>query len=213
MLTEAATCNAVIGLDVAKFSPWVCHVSRRDEVPGSGPVANTAHELDELFGQATPGRWSPECRVMAENTQLRALARRIRESPEEEARLDAEIAALLAEDGTCSCLLSVPGIGPGTASEPVISISIGGFPDHDRLASYRGIASGNRQSSKSISSASSSRQGNKRLKNLLIFSCNSLSRSKGRFGDCYCRCRGLGMCHGEALKAVGGEEAEGDLRN
>ena len=49
---------------------------------------------------------------------------------------------------------------------------------------------------------SPSRQGNTRLKNLLIFSCSSLSRSKGRFGDYYRRCRDRGMCHGEALKAV-----------
>ena len=47
-----------------------------------------------------------------------------------------------------------------------------------------------------------SRQGNKRLKNLLIFSCNSLVRSRNRFGDYYRRCRERGMCHGEALKAT-----------
>ncbi len=35
-----------------------------------------------------------------------------------------------------------------------------------------------------------------------LTSCNSLVRSNNRFGD-YCRsCRGRGMCHGEALKAV-----------
>ncbi|MEC4273922.1 transposase, partial [Adlercreutzia sp. R25] len=113
-----------------------------------------------------------------------------------------EIAALLAEDGTYACLLTVPGIGPRTASELVVGIDIDDFPDHDHLASYCGIAPRNRQSGKSISSVSSSRQGNKRLKNLLIFSCNSLCRSKGRFGDYYRSCRNRGMCHGEALKAV-----------
>lgn len=54
----------------------------------------------------------------------------------------------------------------------------------------------------SISSVSASRQGNRRLKNLLIFSCNSLVRSENRFGEYYRACRGRGMCHGEALKAV-----------
>lgn len=49
MLSEAATCNAVIGLDVGKFSHWACHVSRRGEVLGSGPVANTEHDLDSLL--------------------------------------------------------------------------------------------------------------------------------------------------------------------
>ena len=45
-----------------------------------------------------------------------------------------------------------------------------------------------------------SRQGNKRLKNLLIFSCNCLTRdSQGRWGDYYAECRGRGMPHGKAL--------------
>ncbi|WP_261430241.1 transposase [Xiamenia xianingshaonis] len=139
---------------------------------------------------------------MAENPQVKMLAKRIRESAEEVARLDAEITALLVEDGTYACLLAIPGVGPRTASELVISMDINDFPDHDHLASYCGIAPRNRQSGKSVSSVSASRQGNKRLKNLLIFSCNSLSRSKGRFGDYYRSCRDRGMCHGEALKAV-----------
>ena len=366
MPTEAATCAAVIGLDVGKFSHWACHVTRQGEVLRSEPVANTEHDLDGLSAQAEAGTlvvvdqvrnigslavsrarlaglpvaylpgiaahgaaklfagdaktderdaaviaktalgipdsllpvpkhgerleaarsmaaqrshmaacstrgknrlrsillescpefealadladphwlrmmeslggpWGivdagkaavgavtrganraridaavaaaastrpSEYRVMAENPQVKVLARRIRESAEEAARLDAEITALLAGDETYACLLTIPGIGPRTASELVISIDIGDFPDHDHLASYCGIAPRNRRSGKSISSVSSSRQGNKRLKNLLIFSCNSLSRSKGRFGDYYRSCRERGMCHGEALKAV-----------
>lgn len=367
MPTEAATCAAVIGLDVGKFSHWACHVTRQGEVLRSEPVANTEHDLDGLSAQAEAGtlvvvdqvrnigslavsrarlaglpvaylpgiaahgaaklfagdaktderdaaviaktalgipdsllpvpkhgerleaarsmaaqrshmaacstrgknrlrsillescpefealadladpRWlrtmeslggpwgivdagkaavgavtrganraridaavaaaaastrPSEYRVMAENPQVKVLARRIRESAEEAARLDAEITALLAGDETYACLPTIPGIGPRTASELVTSIDIGDFPDHDHLASYCGIAPRNRRSGKSISSVSSSRQGNKRLKNLLIFSCNSLSRSKGRFGDYYRSCRERGMCHGEALKAV-----------
>ena len=83
---------------------------------------------------------------------------------------------MLAGDATYGCLLTVPGIGPRTASELVIGIDIADFPDHHHLASYCGIAPRNRQSGTSISSVSASRQGNKRLKNLLIFSCNSLTR-------------------------------------
>ena len=366
MPTEAATCAAVIGLDVGKFSHWACHVTRQGEVLRSEPVANTEHDLDGLSAQAEAGTlvvvdqvrnigslavsrarlaglpvaylpgiaahgaaklfagdaktderdaaviaktalgipdsllpvpkhgerleaarsmaaqrshmaacstrgknrlrsillescpefealadladphwlrmmeslggpWGivdagkaavgavtrganraridaavaaaastrpSEYRVMAENPQVKVLARRIRESAEEAARLDAEITALLAGDETYACLPTIPGIGPRTESELVTSIDIGDFPDHDHLASYCGIAPRNRRSGKSISSASSSRQGSKRLKNLLIFSCNSLSRSKGRFGDYYRSCRERGMCHGEALKAV-----------
>lgn len=47
-----------------------------------------------------------------------------------------------------------------------------------------------------------SRQGNKKLKNLLIFSCNCLTRTEGRWGDYYTRCRERGMPHGKALKAL-----------
>lgn len=160
--------------------------------------ARIAASIDAAAASTRP----PEYRAMAENPQVKMLARRIRESAEEAARLDAEITALPAKDGTYACLLTIPGIGPRTASELVINIDIGDFPDHDHLASYCGIAPGNRQSGRSISSVSSSRQGNRRLKNLLIFSCNSLSRSKGRFGEHYRSCRDRGMCHGEALKAV-----------
>lgn len=158
--------------------------------------------IDAALAAISSSTRPPECQVAAENPQARILAKRVKEAAEEAARLDAEIAALLAEDGARACLLTVPGIGPGTASELVISIDIGDFLDHDHLASYCGIAPRNRQSGKSVSSASSSRQGSERLKNLLIFSCNSLCRSKCRFGDYYRSCRGRGMRHGEALKAV-----------
>ena len=158
--------------------------------------------IDAAWDAASRSARPSEYRVAAENPQVMMLARRIREASEEAGRLDREIAVLLEEDGTYGCLLTVPGIGPRTASELVIGIRIEDFPDHDHLASYCGIAPRNRQSGTSVSSVSASRQGNKRLKNLLIFSCNSLVRSKSRFGECYRGCRGRGMCHGEALKAV-----------
>jgi len=143
-----------------------------------------------------------EYRIAAENPQVKMLARRIRETQEESKKLDSQIATLLLEDATYKSLMTIPGIGPRTASELVIGVNIADFPDHNHLASYCGIAPRNRQSGTSISSVSTSRQGNKRLKNLLIFSCNSLVRSNNRFGEYYRTCRNRGMCHGEALKAV-----------
>ena len=158
--------------------------------------------MDAAWRAASASTRPSACRVAAENPQVRMLARRIREAVEEAGRLDGEISSLLSGTKAYSCLLTVPGIGPRTASELVIAIRIGSFPDHDHLASYCGIAPRNRRSGTSISSVSASRQGNKRLKNLLIFSCNSLVRSRNRFGDYYRACRGRGMCHGEALKAT-----------
>ncbi len=159
-------------------------------------------KMDAAWGALAKSTRPPECMVEAENPQVMMLAKRIREAAAEAAALDARIAAALEDDVTYGCLLTVPGIGPRTASELVIGIDIRDFPDHNHLASYCGIAPRNRQSGTSISSVSASRQGNKRLKNLLIFSCNSLVRSDNRFGDYYRSCRDRGMRHGEALKAV-----------
>ena len=140
--------------------------------------------------------------VAAEDRAVKLLARRISENSAEIEAITAEISALLEGDDTYRCLLTVPGIGPKTASELAISIDIEDFPSHDRLASYCGLAPRNRQSGTSISSVTASRQGNKRLKNLLIFSCNCLTRTEGRWGDYYARCRERGMPHGKALKAL-----------
>lgn len=166
--------------------------------------------MQDAGGPARADAWTaiasstrpPEAMVRAENPQVKMLARHISEAMEEASRLDAEIASLLESDDTYACLMTIPGIGPRTASELTIAINISSFPDHDHLASYCGIAPRTRRSGTSIASVAASRQGNKRLKNLLIFSCNSLTKSANRFGEYYRACRGRGMCHGEALKAV-----------
>lgn len=181
--------------------PWGCIDAGKASF---GAVTKGADRegMDAAWRAASASTRPSACQVAAENPQVRMLARRIREAVEEAGRLDGEISSLLSGTKAYSCLLTVPGIGPRTASELVIAIRIGSFPDHDHLASYCGIAPRNRRSGTSISSVSASRQGNKRLKNLLIFSCNSLVRSRNRFGDYYRACRGRGMCHGEALKAT-----------
>ncbi len=162
--------------------PWGCIDAGK---PAFGAVTKGANRarMDAAWNAAMASTRPPKRRVEADG-------------------IDREITALLAGDGTYECLVTIPGIGPRTASELVIGINIEDFPDHDHLASYCGIAPRNRQSGTSISSVSASRQGNRRLKNLLIFSCNSLVRSENRFGEYYRACRGRGMCHGEALKAV-----------
>ena len=140
--------------------------------------------------------------VEAENRQVRFLAARISEALDEAGALEAETAALLEGDETYACLLAVPGIGPRTAAQLAVSVDIGRFPDHDHLASYCGIAPRVRSSGTSVRSVRASRRGDARLKSLLIFSCNSLVRSSGRYGEYYRACRARGMGHGRALKAV-----------
>lgn len=157
----------------------------------------------EALVRSTTSSTRPDASVVAaEDRAVGLLARRISENSAEIEAITAEISALLEGDDTYRCLLTVPGIGPKTASELAISIDIEDFPSHDRLASYCGLAPRNRQSGTSISSVTASRQGNKRLKNLLIFSCNCLTRTEGRWGDYYARCRERGMPHGKALKAL-----------
>lgn len=131
------------------------------------------------------------------------IARSGAEGPRAEAgALEAETAALLEGDETYACLLTVPGIGPRTAAQLAVSVDIGRFPDHDHLASYCGIAPRVRSSGTSVRSVRASRRGDARLKSLLVFSCNSLVRSSGRYGEYYRACRARGMGHGRALKAV-----------
>lgn len=158
-------------------------------------IARTALGVpDSLSG--VPGRGE------AENRQVRFLAARISEALDEAGALEAETAALLEGDETYACLLTVPGIGPRTAAQLAVSVDIGRFPDHDHLASYCGIAPRVRSSGTSVRSVRASGRGDARLKSLLIFSCNSLVRSSGRYGEYYRACRARGMGHGRALKAV-----------
>ena len=157
----------------------------------------------EAAGEAASGSTAPPpALVEAENRQVRFLAARISEALDEAGALEAETAALLEGDETYACLLTVPGIGPRTAAQLAVSVDIARFPDHDHLASYCGIAPRVRSSGTSVRSVRASRRGDARLKSLLIFSCNSLVRSSGRYGEYYRACRARGMGHGRALKAV-----------
>ena len=159
-------------------------------------------KVDALIGSVGSSTKPDAAAIAAEDRAVKFLARRIAENASELDAATAAISALLERDATYRCLLTIPGVGPKTASELAISINIDDFPSHDRLASYCGLAPRNRQSGTSVSSVSASRQGNKRLKNLLIFSCNCLARTDGRWGEYYARCRERGMPHGKALKAV-----------
>lgn len=88
------------------------------------------------------------------------------------------------------------------AAALVTSIDISAFRGHDELASYCGVAPSDRRSGSSIRSTSPQHGGNRQLKNLLIFSCNSLIGTDNRFGRYYGECRARGMRHSKALKAV-----------
>lgn len=181
--------------------PWQVLDAGKASVGAVTRGANRAR-IDALWESISTSTGPDGLRAAAEGASVRLLAKRVSEAASECARLEAEISALLESDATYRCLLTVPGIGPRTASELVIGIDIGEFASHDRLASYCGLAPRNRRSGTSVSSVTASRRGNKRLKNLLVFSCNSLIGSDNRFGAFYRKCRDRGMPHGKALKAV-----------
>ena len=185
---------AVLGLDVGKSSHWACLIDRDGEVLDSAPVRNREAELDALFASAPAGTLV----VVDQFRNIGSLAvRRARAAGLGVAHLPG-----LAASRAYACLLTVPGIGPRTAAQLAVSVDIGRFPDHDHLASYCGIAPRVRSSGTSVRSVRASRRGDARLKSLLIFSCNSLVRSSGRYGEYYRACRARGMGHGRALKAV-----------
>lgn len=192
---------AILNLMAAVGGPWSIAATSPQAVGALTRGCRRAKVAALIDSVESSSRPHPSA-VACEDRAVRLLARRIAENAAEIGALTAEISGLLASDETYKCLLTVPGIGPRTAFELVVSIDISDFPSHDRLASYCGLAPRNRQSGTSVSSVSASRQGNKRLKNLLIFSCNCLARSRNRWGDYYARCRDRGMPHGKALKAV-----------
>lgn len=138
----------------------------------------------------------------AEDALVRSLAAEIASADAERASLEADIASRLSGDETYRCLLTVPGVGAKTATALVTLVDASLFDGDDRLASYCGLAPADRRSGTSIDSTSATRSGNKQLKNLLIFSCNSLVGTRNRFGRYYDECRARGMRHNKALKAV-----------
>ena len=138
----------------------------------------------------------------AEALALRASARNALALGDQVDELDREIASLLADDETYRCLLTVPGVGPKAAAALVTMVDVSMFRSHDELASYCGLAPADRQSGTSVRSSSAQRGGNKRLKDVMVFSCLSLLNSEGRYTDYYRACRARGMCHNKALKAT-----------
>lgn len=143
-----------------------------------------------------------EASAPAEGALARMLARDILALDGEASELRAPTAAELESDETYRCLLTVPGVGPKTAAALVAAVDVSLFPSHDKLASYCGVAPADSQSGTSVRSARPQRGGNKTLKNLLIFSCNSLVGTGNRFGRYYEECRARNMRHNAALKAV-----------
>jgi transposase len=131
-----------------------------------------------------------------------SLAREILAADSERAKLFSKLGRLPQDDKTYRCLLTILGIGPQSASVLATSIDTSLFQGDSKLAAYCGLTPADHDCRSSIKSQKSVRKGNKVLKILLIFSCNSLVGTKRCFGKHYDACVARGMRHSKALKAL-----------
>lgn len=167
----------------------------------------SARQRDRLW-DAISGQRPPEQAVAAELRYVRHLAGRIASDNGVEAELRGAISEALSGNADYANLQTIPGIGPRTAAQIVVSVDIADFGDQDRFASFCGLAPSTQQSGSSIGYERGCRGGNKALKNLLIFSCNSLARSDDRFGRYLRACLDRGMRYKCALKATARKRAK-----
>ena len=140
--------------------------------------------------------------VRAEAECVRFAASQVRDLAAEMAALDAAIAAELAGNRDHGNLQTIPGVGPATAAQVVIDVDVSDFASAAPLARDCGVVPADRRSGTSVRGCSAARGGNRRLKNLLVFSCGSLQNSRSRLGDYFRACRSRGMPYKAALKAA-----------
>lgn len=199
----------LVDLDRARALNVLERIGGPRQAPGAGrerlaEVARGARgeELDALWESLSRATRPAGEQLRSEAAALRILARRIRSLREDAEELSGLIAAEAEGDETYRCPPTVPGIGPATAAQLVAGAGVAAFPGNDKLASHCGLAPRDTRSGTTSSSATSSPEGNRCPKNLLVFTCLSLARSDGEFGR-HCRaCRERGMRHTAALKAT-----------
>ena len=165
-----AECGEAKGLAAAGRRRY-CTLCARQGVPGQGTHSGSC-----------PCARAPRPSIPMQRTCWQAAwpGRSLRPIPRG-AELFSKLGRLPQDDKTYRCLLTIPGIGPKSAS--VLATSL--FLRDSKLAAYCGLAPADHDSGSSIRSQKSARKGNKELKNLLIFSCNSLVGTKKRFGRYY----------------------------
>ena len=148
-----------------------------------GAPQSEADNLRRLAERSCGQGFHPE----GEDACVRWLAADVLRADAEAERLKAESHRILADDECYRCLLTIPGIGPVCAEALVSLVDISLFESHGQLASLCGLAPANSSSGTSIDHATAPKSGNKELKNLLIFTVNSLIGTKGYFGRYYDR--------------------------
>ena len=143
--------------------------------PGKG------HLLEAVPRSSPSLSFHPDAKDMLASS----LAREILAASSERAKLFSELGRLLQDDKTYRCLFTILGIGPKSASTLATSIDISLFLRDSELVAYCGLVPADHDCRSPIRLQKSAHKGNKALKNLLVFSCNSLVGTKKRFGKHY----------------------------
>ena len=122
---------------------------------------------------------------------------------EHRTQIEQEVIELINDIPHTQILLSMPGIGPKTAAQILMTAGdMTDFPTAGHLASYAGLSPRTNQSGTSIMSNSLNRAGNKKLKNALWQSSFASIRFHERSRQFYERKRREGKRHNAAVVAL-----------
>ncbi|OHR25227.1 transposase [Corynebacterium sp. HMSC061H03] len=117
--------------------------------------------------------------------------------------IERQVVAIIQDIPHTAILLSMPGIGPKTAAQILMTVGdMSDFPTAGHLASYAGLAPRTHQSGTSIMSNALNRAGNKKLKNALWQSSFASIRFHERSQQFYERKRQEGKRHNAAVVAL-----------
>ena len=128
--------------------------------------------------------------------------------------IEAEVTELIEEIPHTQLLLSMPGIGPRSAAQILMTVGdMSDFPTAGHLASYAGLSPRTNQSGTSIMSNSLNRAGNKKLKNALWQSSFASIRFHERSRQFYERKPNEGKRHNVAVVALARKKAQRLVRH
>lgn len=117
--------------------------------------------------------------------------------------IEDQVLALIQDIPHTEILLSMPGIGPKSAAQILMTVGdMSDFPSAAHVASYAGLSPRTNQSGTSIMSNSLNRAGNKKLKNALWQSSYASIRFHERSRHFYERKRKEGKRHNAAVVAL-----------
>jgi len=158
--------------------------------------------LDAVVAAAWSMEHQPAGADMHEQLAIPAAAARVAALTKTRADNEDRINTMLATNPTYQALLTMPGVGPKTAGALVTMVDITLFADHEKLASYAGVAARTRQSGTSVKSDTKSRHGNKTLKNTLFMSAFASLQRDPKALAFYQAKRAAGKHHNTAILAL-----------